>query len=333
MFHCIIFSLCCLADKVILIVFVVKVLLTAGKYKEVVDKVLEIWDLWLDSQKRFDYNTLMLISEKRSIEDLIVETLALKPYLEGPYLVSEIGKARPKTTKQAVYIALSALISDEIVAKVGTRYFLSRVWVQKLNKLLGGGAKRDMIFDLKDGESVAYNFPSLLVCDNYWAHVVGILTDHMQPKDALFAWLPHYWFIIGREGVERSILEHMELRGVRAFFSVKGDSGLDKSFRDKWRGENISINTGDKTSFRDNYYLEVFGDLIVEVTLAKGLATEIEDFYKKQESLTPESKNYFKSLITKKGKVRMKITRDKAKASTARKKLAKDFFVPKSVNV
>ncbi len=44
----------------------------------------------------------MILSKKQSIEDLIVETLAKKPYIEGVELISAISKLRPHTTKQIV---------------------------------------------------------------------------------------------------------------------------------------------------------------------------------------------------------------------------------------
>src|SRR3989344_8257020 len=120
----------------------------------------------------------MLISKKQGIDDLIVESLARSPYSKGPELLILINEKRPKTTKQAVYTALSGLLEDEIVAKVGVKYFLSRVWIHKIEKVFTRkDSSKDMIFDLKDGESVSYHFPSLLVCDNYWAHIVNILSD------------------------------------------------------------------------------------------------------------------------------------------------------------
>lgn len=267
----------------------------------------------------------MLISKKQGIDDLIVESLAKNPYVKGPELLALINEKRPKTTKQAVYTALSALLDDEIVAKVGAKYFLSRVWIHKIEKALGQkGSSKDMIFDLKDGESVSYHFPSLLFCDNYWAHIVNILSDYLE-KGALFLWHPHYWFVVGREKIERDILERLSSNGIYSFFTIGGDTLLDKDFREKWRSENVQINIADKR-FPFNYYLQIWNDFIIEIYIDKNLAKEVESFYQS------EGKS-FEDVLKKKTPIRMKISRNKNKAHVLRKKLSKDFFVPKELKM
>src|SRR3989344_9612900 len=88
---------------------------------------------------------VMLLAHKQSVEDLVAESLAKNPYSTGPQLVAMVNKTRENTTKQAVYTALKALMESEVVAKVGHTYFLSRVWLNKVNDLFKEQKERELV--------------------------------------------------------------------------------------------------------------------------------------------------------------------------------------------
>lgn len=277
----------------------------------------------------------MIKSKKQSIEDIIVETLAENPYTEGPVLVELIKKKRPKTSKQAVYIALKTLSTDEIVAKIGSKYFLSRLWLNKISKLFEFQKEneiiKDVVFKLKDKESISYRFPSLLTCDTYWAHSVNLLIDWLPPNKPVFIWNPHNIFVIGREEVEEDIFRAFEKDRKYGFYVTRGKTLLDKEFKKTWTSKNVSIHTDDNISFEDNYYLNIFDNFIIEVFISKELAQEIDTFYAKDKELSSADILFFKNLLSEKYPVRMKISRNKTKADRLRKKLAKHFFIPKDL--
>lgn len=310
---------------------------TAGKYIWSIDISLKIWDLQLDSQIKFDYTVDMLLSDKQTTEDIAVEILAKSPYITGPKLLELVNKKRPDTTKQAMYFALSKLLEAETVAKAGGKYFLSQLWLQKLNRLFdlkkSVTEKRDAIFDLKDRESINYNFPTLLSCDTYWAHIYSILTDWIDSKCGIFMWEPHHWFIIGRSEVEREILKDYTHKKKRAFFAIAGSQLLDQQFKKEWRNEFIAVNIADKNAFAQNYYLHIFDDFIIEVYLDKELTKKIDEFYKNNTDLKQENKETFEQVVSVKAKVRMKISRNKSKSATLRRRLSKDFYIPEEIKI
>jgi len=175
--------------------------------------------------------TFMLLAQKQSIEDLVAENLAKNPYSTGPQLVAMVNRTRENTTKQAVYAALKTLIQSEVVAKVGHTYFLSRVWLSRVNHLFQTQRERetirDAVFDLREGESISYHFPSLLSCDTYWAHVFSMLTEWVDPSIPIIIYMPHEWFVIGRTEVEKDIFKGFEDSKKLALFTIGGSSPLD----------------------------------------------------------------------------------------------------------
>lgn len=277
----------------------------------------------------------MLISRKQSIEDIIIEKLAKNPYIDGVSLVSLVKEVRSKTTKQAVYIALQNLKENEIVAKVKDKYFLTRIWLSKVNQLFKNKEQltKDAIFDLKEGESISYHFPSLYICDTYWAHVFNLLIEWTPENRPIFVWNPHQWFAIARNDVETNIFKEYIAKNKKAYYLIPGNQPLDQEFARTWKNPNVSIAIGDKTSFAHSYYLNVFDDFIIEVFVDMKLANSIERFYVTHPKLTPEGTLELEQLIAEKHPIRMKISRKKEKAFLLRKKLSKNFLIPKTLEI
>jgi hypothetical protein len=276
----------------------------------------------------------MLISKRQSIEDLIVEYLAQDPYIEGPDLVSLIQKSRPKTSKQAVYHAMGFLIKNEIAAKVDGKYFLSKIWLLRLrNLLLDKDNPVDAVFNLREGESISYRFPSLLTADTYWAHIFHMLTEWIPENRPVFAWYPHDWFAIGRRDVERNIFDEFEKKNKRKFMSVQGKTALDQEFRKFWATKHVAISTNAKPIFDNDTYVNVFDDYIIEVTIDRKLAGEIEGFYQEAKTLDAEGTKKLIDIVSKKHPVRIRISKKKEKASVLRRRMAKEFAIPAGLSV
>jgi len=274
----------------------------------------------------------MLLAQKQSIEDIMTENLAKNPYSTGPQLVAMVNKTRENTTKQAVYTALKALMESEVVAKVGHTYFLSRVWLTKIESLFQAQKEkelvRDAIFDLKDTESISYHFPNLLTCDTYWAHVFDLLLEWMPAEKPICGWMPHEWFAIGRQQVERNIFKAHEGKGKHMFYTIGGTTALDMLFKREWQNPFVSVHTANNTDFPRTYYLHVFDDFLIEVFVSEELSREIDAFYDQHKALTPDSVSLFENLISKKSLVRMKISRKAKKAALLRKQLTRHFYIP-----
>ena len=278
---------------------------------------------------------IMLLAQKQSIEDLVAENLAKNPYSTGPQLVAMVNKTRENTTKQAVYTALKALMESEVVAKVGHTYFLSRVWLSKVEALFQTQKERetvrDAVFDLREGESISYHFPSLLSCDTYWAHVFSMLTEWISPEVPIMIYMPHEWFVIGRTEVEKGVFKGFEDNKKLALFTIGGTTPLDMQFKREWKSAYVQTHLSDTELFARNYHLHIFGDFLIEVFIAEDLAKEIDAIYTSREKLSANDIKCFEELINKKSPVRMRISRKPAKAARLRRQLGKYFYIPKGV--
>lgn len=274
----------------------------------------------------------MLLAQKRDIEEIIAENLAKNPYSTGPQLVALVNKMRENTTKQAVYTALKNLMESEVVAKVGHTYFLSRVWLTKVEQLFSAQKEkeivRDAVFDLKEGESISYKFPTLLTCDTYWAHVFSILTEWIDPSVPIMIYMPHEWFVIGRTEVEKDVFKGFEQHKKLALFTIGGVTPLDQQFKRDWKSEFVQTHLDEKVGFPRTYHLHIFGDFLIEVFISEEMSREIDEFYACRAQTSLEDVALFEGLIQKRSSVRMKISRKPTKAAILRKRLAKSFYIP-----
>ena len=276
----------------------------------------------------------MLYTERKNIDDLIVEILSKRPNITGPELLISIQQYRQSTTKQAMYYALGYLLDAEVVVKIGIGYSVSHIWKLKIqNNIIKDSSDLQSVLGLNEGESISLKFPSLITADFYWAHLFAELTDWIPENSPIFTWNPHEWWIIGREEVEKEVLNNFTVKNKKACFSISGNEALDKDFRKVYTSANLSINTGAKAPFPDHIYLNIFKDILMEVFLSRELTREINKFYESHQvtlkQLTPEEQGEFIKIVSKKYPVRIKVSKNTRKTSEIKKKLAKDFIIPK----
>lgn len=275
----------------------------------------------------------MILSSNQSTEDIIIEIVATSPYIKGADLVMGVKKRRTTTAKQTIYTALQNLITNEVISKVNGTYFLSRIWLYKINKLFQKTENADAILELKDGDFITYSFPNLLSCDMYWAHALNLLLDRMHKNQPVFIWNPHEWFIIGRKEVETDFLKRFKQQNIRCFFVTRDTSLLDKEFKNTWNDSHVSINIDNKISLKDNCYITVFGNIVIEVFITDGFTKKIEKFYQKHQKATADVIRDFEKILSEKQRIRMKISNNPEKAFMLRKRLSKDFHIPKYLSL
>ncbi len=279
----------------------------------------------------------MILTKNKSIEDLVVEFLAKNPYITGPNLVDLVQSKRSHTTKQAVYAALRLLAQSEAIAKAGGKYYVSRVWIQRVYELFDIQKKRELIgesvFALKEGKSFSYKYPNLAVCDTYWAHLFKLLTDWIPAQYPIFAWHPHPIFSIWRRDIEVSIFAEFERENKYCYFISGGNTRLDQQWKRTWGNKCVALNNDIKSTFPNNYFLNVFQDFVIEVHVDQRLANLIDKFFQKYQKLDEKNTTEFESYFDRPYPVRIKISRKKKKAALLRKKLAKDFYIPKHLKI
>lgn len=278
----------------------------------------------------------MRLTQNRSIEDLIRSELQRGPIDTTP-LVMQIKKQRPKTTKQGVYAALRHLRKEEIVVVHNKKVSFNVRWLKQMDQFFSvaqqyyaeGDFDRNNFLNLKDGEKIAYFFGSPAETDKFWGHALIILAESPIPtNEPVYLYNPHEWFLIAREESERECIAI--ITKIRRFLlTASTKTPLDRSVAKEFDGDMSQYHMLEQPLFqKNNYYLNIVGDFLIEVRIDPDIANRIETLYRSRDRIDDETKKLLIEAVGRKGRSRLVISRNAKKAEKLKKLLKKKFYIP-----
>jgi hypothetical protein len=275
----------------------------------------------------------MNISHPESIEDHIL-ILLQSGSLSSVELIEEIKKRRPKTTKQGVYLILKRLKKEEIIVIHNKQVSLSTVWLTDMEEFFSKAnysAKSvttpgNAYLGLRDGEKLQYFFKNPILTDAFWSHVFLTLFEATSPRLPVLIYNPHEWFILVRRENESELFKRIHARGQELAILAGGKTTLDKIAQEYLKETNCMYSMLDAPLFpKNNYYINVIGDFVIEVWLDKHIMNQVESFYKSHEVCRDEEIKTLQAILMQKGKNKFSITKSKRKADDIRRKFKKYF--------
>jgi len=268
----------------------------------------------------------MLFTKKETLEDRVARYLVPKEQTVKD-LLKLLEKESGDYTIQALYVVLRNLVATEVVVKRGTFYFLNEEWRSRVASQLG---KRGVV-ELSEGESITYMLSSLVHHDLQWKNIVLPLHE-VHPKDPIFFYSYHYVWIHLSESRKQSELNYYQsfIENKSYAFSLIGSKNHhDIEVKKRLQNEFVQWAVGTE-HFSKTDYITVFGDYIIITRLTKKLANEIEECYK-QSSNAQLLEEKLKKIGIEKKRIRLTVVRNQDKAKKLRKKLSKEFFVPRQL--
>jgi hypothetical protein len=273
----------------------------------------------------------MLFSKDITLEDRIVLLLQSGP-LSTDNLLACLQKVRIGTTKQGMYRVLRILIRSDIVVKSGRIVSLSVAWVERVSSLTNAaeGAylrKREgSVLDLEEGDSIRYSFRNTNVAEAFWNHTNHVLVK-AHPRTPWFGYNPHCWFFLADPARERGFRDLLVKQGGQYLMTVGGDTSLDRAIKGEFDGKGSQYHRRQTPLFaKNNYYLNIIGDYVIEAWLAPTHARAIEQLYQNT-SDTHCAQQKLLDIINSKGRTRLVVSRNSKKAATLRGKLGRVFYV------
>ncbi len=279
----------------------------------------------------------MNLVNPENIEEQIIKLLQKKS-LSGMDLLVAIEKVRPKTTKQAVYSILRKLKKDEIVVTHGKMVSLSSLWIARMGDFFttarhyytNSAVGDEGFFNLSAGERVSYTFHNPSTTDIFWGHAFAVLAEMTPTTEPIYIWNPHEWFFLVRGTSEKMIFDTITATGKQILLACANKDPLDKYVAKEFDGKNSQYHMTDQYLFeKKNYYINVFGDFVIEVWLDETTSDAIDVFYKKTPEWDDSAQKEITDIATKKGKTKMTISNNPKKAQKIRKGLEKYFWVRK----
>jgi len=253
-------------------------------------------------------------------------------------LLEKINSSRAGTTKQAFYQALRKLRKEEVVVLYSKRVSLSHIWIEKMSDYLSkakmnyGAIEKpnEDFLILEDGEKVSYNFKNPTTMDIFWGHAFGILSNKIAKDEAVLIHNPHEWFLVAREESEKLLFAGISNNNRRLFLLCGKNTGLDRNVKTHFDGDRLQYHILEKPLFeKENYYINIFGNYIIEAWIDESVAKEIDDFYIKNKTIGKETIEELKHIVSKKGRNKLVISNNKRKARKMKAMFKKYFVIKK----
>ena len=282
----------------------------------------------------FCYDYWVNIITPITIEDHIFNILQ-KGALPIVELIKSIKEKRPKTTKQGVYLMIRKLKKQEIVVVNNKNISLSSVWLKALEEFTVQAQYNTKnitsygndFLNLNQGEKLQYFFKNPILTDAFWSHVFLTLVEESDPKNPVLIYNPHEWFLLVRNKNETDLFERIAERGQKLAVLSAYNTDLDRSVRQYFNGlEEYDISPAPLFE-KDNYYINVIGNFVIEAWLDKNIMAEVNNFYQTTSVFTDSEKEKLEKILMQKGRNKFTITHNKRKADSIRAKFKKYFFL------
>lgn len=266
-----------------------------------------------------------------TIEEVVLATLA-RNAATGAQLLEAARRIKKTLTKQALYVVLRRLLAQEVIVKHGTQYSLSNVWLGKMAEFFARaheryGVRREGVdfLNLQDGDKISYAFKSPHEADRFWGHAFDVLSD--TTKEPIYIYNPHEWFILARQESELHLFNKLKSQKRHLWLTVGNKDPLDVYAKHFFDGTYLQYHMLEKALFeKGNYYLNIFGDFIIEAFIDPDIAQSVDEFYTKTQVFDESVIPALQALISQ-GKTKLTISRNTKKAAKLKKLLGQHFFV------
>jgi hypothetical protein len=274
----------------------------------------------------------MDLDKPQSIEEVVLASLGNKA-LTGEALLLKAQIIKPSFTKQALYQLLRKLIDRETVVKHGKQFSLSHIWILKMNDFFSLAQKQYGIgeqggndfFALNDGDKISYSFKSPAEADKFWGHAFNILAGTLK-DEPLYIYNPHEWFFFARKESETFLFNKLQKQNQQVWLLCGGATALDKYTAKYFDGKILQYHMDSEEIFEArNYYLNIFGDYIIEARLDERVAEKVDNFYETHKEVNTSTIQILTNLLNT-GKTILTISRNKKKADKLKKIFTPYFY-------
>jgi hypothetical protein len=267
----------------------------------------------------------MLFSNHEKLDDSIIRIL-LNEKKTAKNILFILENEGFNYTIQAIYVVLRELVSLEIIIKTGFYYKINEEWRNKILETLSNNTD-----SIVDGEKTIFLLNSLSHQDLQWKNTI-LPVHNKYPEDPIFFYNYHYIWIHLGETREKSEIDYYEsfLKQKRYAFSLIGSNHpLEVETKKMVENEFVRIFIDDKP-IQSSGYITIINDYIITSYLTKKTLVEIDNCYKKSTTI-PELRRNIQKINFKAKKVKIIIERNRDKAKKLRKKISKDFYIPREL--
>ncbi len=261
----------------------------------------------------------------------IIELLAEHQSLKPKELLGLLKKERNIVLSIAnFYKILGQMVDEQILVKTKGRVSINMTWATYAHKYTSMMQQKaelgeDPFPAFDEGETRIFNAESLDKIDPIWTHLVLYLFT--QEKDEIIrVYEAHPWYLIGRPGTELRMYDSCYVQGKKINMLLGNKTFLDKYGLNLHKTTPCNAVIADESPFAgEGYTFWLCGDYIIECIFPDLIAQYFTSFFNSTKKMEDFDLNTFTSIFHIKVPTQLRVTRDKKKAETLRKKFDASF--------
>ncbi len=262
------------------------------------------------------------------IEEIVLESLLSIRKISIEELIKRVSQKRGGVTKQGIYRVLRKLKRDGKIVIYKSSVSINALWMEKLRSITKVSSETSMFGDLsslKKEEKVVIEARGLVETDALWSEAFINVENKIAPKYPLYLYNPHNWTILAQPEIDRIHADRLRHKQRPIFLSIGGRTLLDKETIQLASREKIHCSLS--SLFKSPHFIAVIGDYVISIKLSREGSALLDEVFR-EHALPKEAAREIKVVD---GKIRAKIfiENDPAEAKGLKKKIARDFFIPK----
>ncbi len=261
------------------------------------------------------------------IEELVLTALLKDGSLRTSELLEKAFRKR-QYTKQGVYRVLRKLKAEEKVVIYKSTVSINNFWREQLQSLLdahdSGNSIVGDVRELQSGDRLSLKLRGLSAADQVWSHLFIPIEKWLSNRHPLFLYNQHNWTGLLRKETDRVHVERLERSRRPTYLTIGSIATLDKAVTRTMESKYFEHSFNAKLKF--SFYIAVIGDFVFQMKLLGNGDTRINTIFSEKDAVTA------KSLMEKADKqilCRIIVEKNATKAASWKKRLGKDFYIPK----
>lgn len=268
----------------------------------------------------------MIFSLKKTTRDVIIEILTKKPTTALDLQTQLEAQLKESITLKAVYKNLAELIDADVITKQKKIFIINNVWRSRVVNNLS----HRVIFKLFTDEQVVYRFSKIDHMDMFWKHTINDIHDELEDFPVFHSNPHNFWYLVpGRDTSEKEYRSIFSEKEKHVFTLIGGTTVFDKK-------NNIEHSKYEHFSFTEKYpftrreHYSIIGPYIITTKTSSTISRVLDYSYKNAQS-DEDLFNMLQPKFSKPGPIIMTVEHNKDKAKKLRKRIAKDFYVPREL--
>ncbi len=276
------------------------------------------------------------IGKEDDLRSLIFTILTKEHPLKTITLLNHIRKRYGKSvTYQAVRKAILQLIENNVLKQSENKYEINKEWLIQAKKELDSiynditkKTEKPTSIDSIKGEVSVFEFDSVNSMMKFWEDLIDDWFENFKKGDPNINCFQgaHSWEGLLHADREQNMMGQLKKKGIISYVLNVGNTPLDKYIGKFYKSVGLKVGFHPSTSsFDKSYYVATYGETIVQVTYPEELVKELDNFFKKHNSIETMNLKKLSDIVNKKIPIKLTVIKNLKMAEQINKSIIENI--------